>query len=309
MKKEKRSGQLFTEEISLTPPGRFDFSATIHSHGWIDLPPFARLDGRAGFARLDALPSGAVVRLEVSAPAGYPSREIRVKAVSDRPLDAGDRERITAMVAHMLRLDEDFSEFYALCRRRGEPWSQFARGQGRLLRCPTVFEDLVKVICTTNIQWSGTRRMVAELVEAFGAAAPHGQEEKQFPSPEAIACPSLEEFSGRVRLGYRAGYIHALASGIVAGELDAESWLDARTHTGELKKRLRAIRGVGEYAAASMLMLLGRYGDVPADSEFRKLMGEKYFPGEAFDLQKALAVYRDWGRWQGLAYWLEMINS
>jgi 3-methyladenine DNA glycosylase/8-oxoguanine DNA glycosylase len=309
MKKERKIGQLFTEEIILTPPARFDFSATIYSHGWIDLPPFARLDGRAGFARIDALPSGAVVRLEVSAPAGYPSREIRVKAVSDRLLDAGDRERIAAMVARVLRLDEDFSEFYALCRRRGKPWNQFVRGHGRLLRSPTVFEDLVKVICTTNIQWRGTKRMVGELMEAFGTAAPHVRGEKLFPSPDAIASASLEEFFARVRLGYRAPYIHALASEVTDGRLDLESWLDVRVSTGELKKRLRAIRGVGEYAAASMLMLLGRYGDVPADSEFRKLMGEKYFPGEAFDLKKALAVYRDWGHWQGLAYWLEMIHS
>ena len=41
-------------------------------------------------------------------------------------------------------------------------------GIGRLLRSPTVFEDLVKVICTTNVQWGGTKRMVRELVDAFG---------------------------------------------------------------------------------------------------------------------------------------------
>jgi len=309
MKKNTNSGQLFSEEIILTPPARFDFFATIHSHGWIDLPPFVRLDGRAGFARIDTLPSGAVVRLEVSAPAGYPSREIRVEAVSDRPLDAGDLERVAAMVARMLRLDEDFSEFYALCRRRGEPWSQFARGQGRLLRCPTVFEDLIKVICTTNIQWSGTRRMLAGLVEAFGAPAPRGQGQKLFPTPQAIARASLEEFSARTRLGYRAPYIHALAGEAAAGRLDEESWLDERIPAEELKKKLRAIKGIGAYAAASMLMLLGRYEEVPVDSEFRKLMEEKYFPGEEFDLQKALAVYRHWGRWQGLAYWLEMTRS
>ena len=309
MKKKKKNGQLFNEQIILTPPARFDFFSTIHAHGWIDLPPFTRLDGRAGFARVDALPSGAVVRLEVSAPGGYPCKEIHVEAVSDRPLDDGGRERVAAMAARMLRLDEDFSEFHALCRRRGEPWRRFARGQGRLLRCPTVFEDLVKVICTTNIQWSGTRRMLAGLVEAFGAPAPRGLWQKLFPLPRVIARASLEDFSARVRLGYRAPYIHALAGEAAAGRLDEESWLDKRLPAGELKKKLLSIKGIGAYAAASMLMLLGRYGEIPADSEFRKWMGEKYFPGEMFDLQKALAVYQDWGRWQGLAYWLEMTHG
>ena len=60
----------------------------------------------------------------------------------------------------MLRLDEDFAEFHALCKSRGGVWQNINRGVGRLLRSPTVFEDLVKVICTTNVQWGGTKRMV-----------------------------------------------------------------------------------------------------------------------------------------------------
>jgi 3-methyladenine DNA glycosylase/8-oxoguanine DNA glycosylase len=67
-------------------------------------------------------------------------------------------------VRHMLRLDEDFSEFYDHCKLKGGTWGEIRIGTGHLLRSPTVFEDLVKVICTTNIQWSGTKRMVRELV-------------------------------------------------------------------------------------------------------------------------------------------------
>ena len=71
----------------------------------------------------------------------------------------------------MFRLDEDLRRFYTLCRKRGAPWTQVTRGLGRLLRSPNLFEDIVKTICTTNIQWSGTRRIVAGLVNEFGELA------------------------------------------------------------------------------------------------------------------------------------------
>jgi 3-methyladenine DNA glycosylase/8-oxoguanine DNA glycosylase len=45
-------------------------------------------------------------------------------------------------VAHMFRLDEDPSGFYELVR--GDELSWCASGAGRMLRAPTVFEDVVK---------------------------------------------------------------------------------------------------------------------------------------------------------------------
>ena len=40
-----------------------------------------------------------------------------------------------------------------------------------MVRSPTVFEDLVKTICTTNCTWSATVRMVTALVGELGLAA------------------------------------------------------------------------------------------------------------------------------------------
>ena len=37
-----------------------------------------------------------------------------------------------------------------------------------MVRSPTVFEDVVKTICTTNTSWGGTTRMVNALVEHLG---------------------------------------------------------------------------------------------------------------------------------------------
>jgi 3-methyladenine DNA glycosylase/8-oxoguanine DNA glycosylase len=47
-------------------------------------------------------------------------------------------------VAHMFRLDEDLSGFYELVREDELAWC--ALGAGRMLRAPTVFEDVIKTI-------------------------------------------------------------------------------------------------------------------------------------------------------------------
>jgi 3-methyladenine DNA glycosylase/8-oxoguanine DNA glycosylase len=50
--------------------------------------------------------------------------------------------KLTQTVAHMFRLDEDLSAFYEFVREGELAWS--ALGAGRMLRAPTVFEDVVK---------------------------------------------------------------------------------------------------------------------------------------------------------------------
>jgi 3-methyladenine DNA glycosylase/8-oxoguanine DNA glycosylase len=50
---------------------------------------------------------------------------------------------------------------------------------------PTVFEDVVKTICTTNTAWSGTRKMTGALVDNLGLEAPGGG--RTFPTAPAMA--------------------------------------------------------------------------------------------------------------------------
>ena len=41
-----------------------------------------------------------------------------------------------------------------------------------MIRSPSVFEEVVKTICTTNCTWSATVRMVSSLVQNLGEPAP-----------------------------------------------------------------------------------------------------------------------------------------
>src|SRR6478672_3550385 len=58
----------------------------------------------------------------------------------EMPLALG--EALTTTVAHMFRLDENLFDFYTLVKEDGE-LSWCGTGAGRMLRAPTVFEDVV----------------------------------------------------------------------------------------------------------------------------------------------------------------------
>jgi 3-methyladenine DNA glycosylase/8-oxoguanine DNA glycosylase len=174
------------------------------------------------------------------------------------------------------------------------------------MRSPTFFEDAVKTICTTNIQWGGTKRMVADLVTVCGQSHPDNQALRAFPTPDAIAALPLEQFATGVNLGYRAPYVHILATHISRGDLDAGIFSDPELSTAELKKELLAIKGVGPYAATNLLMLLGRYDELAVDTVFREFVGRKYFSGNRPSDKDAMGIYEDWGRWKYLAYWFDI---
>ena len=55
-----------------------------------------------------------------------------------------------------------------------------------MLRTPTVFEAVVKTVCTTNVAWSATGRMVTALVESLGEQTVGGAA-RAFPTAEAMA--------------------------------------------------------------------------------------------------------------------------
>jgi 3-methyladenine DNA glycosylase/8-oxoguanine DNA glycosylase len=56
-------------------------------------------------------------------------------------------EALEPKVAHMFRLDEDLSPFYEVIGT-DDRLGWCATGAGRMLRAPTVFEDVVKTNCT-----------------------------------------------------------------------------------------------------------------------------------------------------------------
>ena len=293
-------------QLTLTPVSPLDFVGTARSHGWVGLAPNAWDEGSSIMRRVQRLSSGRVVRLDITSSGSVERPSIEILVSHRDALSAEEREELRSAVGRMFRTDQDLREFYALCRARGGRWLRPTQGLGRLLRSPALFEDVVKVICTTNIQWGGTRRMAQALVDTLGEPYPDDPALHAFPTPEALAAVAPETLADSVRLGYRTGYVHALATRVARGELDLDALATSDMPTPELRKALLAIKGVGNYAAASLLMLLDRYDDLAVDTAFRQFVSTAYFGGQRPPDAEAAAIYETWGRWKYLAYWFDI---
>ncbi len=285
-------------KLTLSARAPFSLPTVVRSHGWIRLPPFAEDDHTGGFTYVRQLDSGQVVGMLVQEVPGGVSVSV------DGQLSEAEGAQVARQVAWMLGLDRDFTAFYALARREPRLARAEARAQGRLLRSSTLFEDAVKTILTTNTSWTGTIRMVQALVSQFGAPLPADPARRAFPTPERLAATDAETLRSAAGLGYRAPYVLELARSVASGALDLEGFKTAGTPTSQLRQQLLAIKGIGDYAAANLLMLLGRYDFVPVDSWALKMVSHEWYGGQPVGRAEVEAAFDRWGEWKGLVYWL-----
>jgi 3-methyladenine DNA glycosylase/8-oxoguanine DNA glycosylase len=286
-----------------------DLWRTISSHGVADLPP-NRIDEDSGTLEVTLrVPSGRHRTVRV---AQGSAGKAAITVLGDEPSPAL-ADQLRASVAHVLRLDEDLSGFYERVREDPElSWA--AAGAGRLMRSATVFEDVVKTIATTNCAWSATVRMVGAVVEHLGDSAievePDGPYGRAFPTPEAMAAASDDFYKDVVRAGYRGPYFRSLAESVASGELDLEE-LDRASpdeiSDEDVATRLLSLPGVGPYAAAHIMMLLGRYTPLILDSwtrpKYARVNGRK-----ASD-KTIERRFRRYGPYAGLAFWLYLTRD
>jgi N-glycosylase/DNA lyase len=289
-----------SERIELRGAGGepVDLARTLLSHGVAELPPNVVVAD--GSALETVLPAGGQAWLVTLTADG--ARRAVLAARDSAPL-----EQLARAVRHMLRLDDDLSPFYARAAEDPElAWA--ATGAGRLLRAPSVFEDLVKTICTTNCTWSATERMVGALVGELGVPAVGAPERRTFPTPAAMAEAGEDFYSGVAKAGYRGAYLRSIAADVAEERLDLEALADPARSDEEVAEALLALPGVGPYACAHTMMLLGRYGQLILDSwtrpTYRRLTGRPRVTDKG--IQKAFRRYREYA---GLAFWLMLTRE
>jgi len=287
-----------TSQIELSHHVPIPLRAIVLSHGWCRLLPL-RWDEEEGLLFRTEQLSTQVVELEIRQ-AGERALDCTVRAA--QPLSAADEAGLAARMRWMLSLDADLAEFYRLCQAEPRLAHVPREHKGRILRSPTLFEDTIKTICTTNTTWAQTKGMVGRLVEHLGAQGPL-DEHRAFPTPQAIASAGEDVLLGTVRLGYRAPYVHQLAASVAGGELDLEALRTSSEPTAELRKRLLAIKGVGPYAAATLLNLLGRYDHIGVDTWARKLVSSQFHGGQPVTDADVQAAFESFGPWRALAFY------
>jgi 3-methyladenine DNA glycosylase/8-oxoguanine DNA glycosylase len=282
-----------------------DLWRTIVSHGVADLPP-GTVDEESRSYQTTVPLAGARPRTICIRPRGRGRAVVEVLGPS---LAAAGRKRLLERVRAMLNLDEDLSGFYATAT--ADPDLSWAvKGAGRMLRSPTVFEDVVKTICTTNCAWSATVRMTRALVDNLGeeSAGGHG---RAFPTSGAMAAAPERFYRKVVRAGYRGAYLRSLARGVSKGKIELEH-LRGPSHSDlsddEVAALLLELPGVGPYAAAHVMMLLGRHSRLILDSWTRPKYAQVNGGRRASD-RTIERRFRRYGEHAGLAFWLYLTRD
>ncbi len=272
-----------TVKTDLTPPYPVSLRSTVRSHGWVMLAPWGWDDSAGELWRSDRLSSGRVARIQVTQPA--PDR-IDV-AVDGDGLSGSDADEATGLAKRWLSLDWDPAGAIAAARTVDPAAAgTIEAGGGRLLRSSTFYEDFVKTVCTIQIAWSGSRRMVAALV---------GASDGLFPTPASI----LELGEGGLRergLGFRA---RSLAEG--TGTMLDQGLIDEAGHPIAAPvgyDDLIALWGIGPYAASHMAVLQHDFRRIPVDSEVTSYCRERYGIGP----NEIEAHFEPWGDFRFLGY-------
>ncbi|MBV8197748.1 MAG: Fe-S cluster assembly protein HesB [Candidatus Eremiobacteraeota bacterium] len=262
------------------------FARTIYSHGCAQLPP-ARVQVAPLTYRRALSQAGKIIEVAL--------RERRGRLVVETPrrLGAAEARSVHGTVSRMFRLGDDLSSFYRRIER-DEALGWAVRGAGRILAAPSVFEDVVKTICTTNCTWSATERMSGALTD-LGRGA--------FPSAELLASTPERWYRDVARMGYRGPYVRKIALAVRNGSLDLETLVDRLLPDDEVAGLLLELPGIGPYGVAHVMQLLGRHRQLVLDSwtrpKYRRLTGKRRAADST--IRRRFARY---GAYAGLAFWL-----
>jgi N-glycosylase/DNA lyase len=273
----------------------FSFFSTIYSHGWSDLLPF----------KIDSENQKIKYSFEIS-----PSITAKVEIFSDAKnsilinsnIDSNSKNVLISKAKRIFRLDEDLTEFYAKAEKiKTFSWI-IEKGAGRMLRCASLWEDMVKMLCTTNCTWRLTQIMTENLYNILGKS-------KFFPSPKMIADSNEKFLRDKIKMGYRAPYLLQFARDVAEGRLNLDSIENWKDDSISLYKEIRKIKGFGDYAVSSLMKLLGRYDFMGFDSWNRKQFFNKHKNGKQCSDEHITKYYRKFGKWAGLFFWLDVTKD
>jgi 3-methyladenine DNA glycosylase/8-oxoguanine DNA glycosylase len=280
--------------LSAQPP--FNFLSVVNSHGWRQLAPFSYEESANVLGYVLRLANGRVVQLKI-----HDGGDGVI--VETEKLDKAERKEVADKAAWMFGLNMDFTRFYNAARGEPKLARVKKRALGRVLRSATLFEDVIKTILTTNTLWTVTKSMTSKLVNEFGEPFAEDTTRKAFPTPESIAASNPDVLKQKIRVGYRAPAIHQLAVRVGSGQFDLEALKTSDLPTLALRKQLLTMNGVGPYAAANLLLILGRTDFIPIDSWALKLVSHEWYDGKPVTPKEVEKHFERWGEFKGIAFW------
>lgn len=136
-----------------------------------------------------------------------------------------------------------------------------------------------------------------------------------FPTPEELCRLDVSFLAKRCGLGYRAKRIWKLAKDICDGAVDLQSLENLTPDPLQLdvvRNKLMQLQGFGPFTCANVLMCIGDYGTIPADSETMRHLKQVHGRSNCTvaSVSKDVAeVYARFAPYQFLSYWFELFGS
>lgn len=267
--------------FTITGPHGTSLRTTVESHGWVGLAPWDWDGGTETLSRIDPLGGPASIAVTQSSPKAI---GIRVEGG-----DCASPSVVEAIVRRWLSLDWDPSEAIKVASAIDTDVADaIQQGAGRFLRGSTFYEDFLKTVCTVQINWAGTKRMAARLVQEIGGGF--------VPTPSQVIDAGENGLRQRAGMGFRAKGIiisteKLLASGLMdEGGVAAEEALTYET--------LVTLYGIGPYAANHLRVLLHDFNRVPVDSEVTAFFRDRH----GIDPKAIDSFLEEWGEYKFLGY-------
>ncbi|XP_059652151.1 uncharacterized protein LOC132299497 [Cornus florida] len=136
-----------------------------------------------------------------------------------------------------------------------------------------------------------------------------------FPSPRELASLDEKFLQKRCNLGYRASWILNLAQSVVEGRIQLRQLEEACDKPSlsiynELTEQLKEINGFGPFTRANVLMCMGFYHVIPADTETIRHLKQVHARNCTNQtVQRDVeAIYGKYAPFQFLVYWSEIWN-
>ena len=305
--------------LSITPPSDFFLPRDVCSYGYFLLAP-NYWDPRAKtlWRVLNLVDGPVLTHISQTRKGG------RLSIKLSRGVSKQERSTLVEQVTRMLRLDETsehISHFHKLDKRHKKS------GRGRLFRSPTLFEDVIKTVTSCNVTWPSTINMNRRLCEVVGDEVPLASTVAfpkmrtdvastfrafAFPTAAQIAETRVATLRARCRVGYRDQRIVDLAklfsTPVAKGGFDAATIEDPATSDDDVFDALIDLPGIGPYAAANIMQLLGRYAKLPLDTESvrhgRTMLGFKGSSAQV--MKKVKRHFEPMGDQAFRSYWFEM---
>jgi len=291
----------FTLDITHTP---FSLAATVKTHGWFQLAPF-HWDNAAQTLHW-AMQTDEQPPFVVTIREGEQLKPVGARLdLQISRSDAAVHKVITDKVKHVFNLDLDLREFYRISEHYPILNRVQGKGMGRLMRTESVYEDVFKSICGTNVQWKQAVTMINNIAR-LGSPAP-GTELRIFPGPQQVLQAGEQFLKDIGRVGYRSSYLIALCEHFTKPDPLQTPVENGELSYPELNKYFLGFKGIGQVTARYLCALYGRFDELAVDSLVIFYMTKTHFNGVRPEVKQIEDFYAEFGRWKYLAYWMEFI--